>query len=324
MRKISSNNTIIRQRSSPNTNGSVFGVPRLPPKQATHQSPSWDSILATSLTTPRWMTPVPSASISIPQQATSVSASQPPPPPIRFSSPAPSSIAPSTITIDAQSKEEMLEKLHSYHTQIQALNTLVAQLLTSQQQQQQQQLLEQQNSLSSSIRECTKRDVAVQSEPPSPCMSDDVGESASMVKSNRTSPSSPKIDPMQHYQSQLQQQQTPIIAATTRVCFLLIDENHLIDGLLLFIWFSYSSAQFQSSMPNSTPTSNMHHPNEPVIDYVSLRKSADTDRYLNENTPVASHYPPIWSLSPPPQPAVPLAAPPSLLPQSAPADRIGS
>ena len=152
------------------------------------------------MTTPRWITPVPSgtvsASISVAQQDPPV----PPTPPIRFSSP-----APSTIANDTQWKEEVLEKLQSYHLQIQALNTLVAQLLTAQQQQQ--------NFLSSSVRECTKRDVAVQSEPPSPCMSDDVGESASMVKSNRTSPPSPKMDPFQHYP----QQKTPAISAATRV-----------------------------------------------------------------------------------------------------------
>ena len=44
----------------------------------------------------------------------------------------------------------------------------------------------------------------------------------------------------------------------------------------------------------------MAHPTEPVIDYVSRRKSADNERYHNENTPARS-------LSPPPQPSVPRA-----------------
>ena len=187
--------------SSSNTNGSLFGVPRLPPKQSTHQSPSWDSISASPMTTPKWIAPVPSSTA-------------PPPPPlqaIRFSSPAPSTIASSTIVTDAQWKEEMLEKMQAYDAHIQSLNALVAQLLTAQKQQQQQL----QTSISTPTRESTKCDVAVQSEPPSPCTSDDVGESASMVKSNRNSPPSPspKMEQIQHYQ-----QQTPIMTITTRVC----------------------------------------------------------------------------------------------------------
>lgn len=182
--------------ASPNTNGSLFGVPRLPPKQSTHQSPSWDSVSSTAMTTPRWIKSVPAAATTAPA----------PPPPIRFSSPAPSTISPSTIATDAQWKEEMLEKMQDYNAQIQSLNALVAQLLAQQQHQ---------NSLSSSVRESVKCDVAVQSEPPSPCTSDDVGESASMVKSNRTSPPSPKPDSHPHYHQQ--QQQTPSITTTAKV-----------------------------------------------------------------------------------------------------------
>jgi hypothetical protein len=183
--------------SSPNTNGSLFGVPRLPPKQSTHQSPSWDSISTTTMTTPKWIAPVPAV--------VSPLTAPPPPPPIRFSSP-----APSTIATDAQWKEEMLEKMQAYDAHIQSLNALVAQLLAGQKQQQQ-------SSISTPARESTKCDVAVQSEPPSPCTSDDVGESASMVKSNRNSPPSPspKIEQLQHYQ-----QQTPIMTTTTRVSFI--------------------------------------------------------------------------------------------------------
>ena len=213
--------------ASPNTNGSLFGVPRLPPKQSTHQSPSWDSVSSTTMTTPRWIQSAPTP---------------PPPAPIRFSSPAPSTIAPSTIANDAQWKEEMLEKMQAYNSQIQSLNALVAQLLAQQQQ----------NSLSTTVRESVKCDVAVQSEPPSPCTSDDVGESASMVKSNRTSPPSPKTDSYPHYQ-----QQTPSI--TSKVS----------DGLAR----SMTSGQFQ---PSSRPA----RPPEPVIDYASLRNSVDSERPL--------------------------------------------
>ena len=196
--------------ASPNTNGSLFGVPRLPPKFTAHQSPSWDSISTTTMTTPKWITPTPNIVASL--TAVSPSAAPPPkqqqPPPLRFSSPAPSTITSSTVTTDAQWKEEMLEKMQAYDAHIQSLNALIAQLLASQKQQ------EQRSSLSISTRESTKCDVAVQSEPPSPCTSDDVGESASMVKSNRNSPPSPspKIEQLQHYQ-----QQTPIMTNTARV-----------------------------------------------------------------------------------------------------------
>jgi hypothetical protein len=194
--------------SSPNTNGSLFGVPRLPPKQTTHQSPSWDSISTTTMATPKWIAPVPAV---VPTLTAPPPPPPPPlPPPIRFSSPAPSTIAPSTVVADAQWKEEMLEKMQAYDAHIQSLNTLIAQLLVVQQQQ---------SSMSTPARESKKCDVAVQSEPPSPCTSDDVGESASMVKSNRNSSpsSSPKIEQFQYYQ-----QQTPIMTTTARVSLFLL------------------------------------------------------------------------------------------------------
>jgi hypothetical protein len=153
------------------------------------------------MTTPKWITPAPNIVTTL---------TAPPPPPIRFLSPAPSTITSSTVATDAQWKEEMLEKMQAYDAHIQSLNALVAQLLAGQKQQQQ-------SSISTPARESTKCDVAVQSEPPSPCTSDDVGESASMVKSNRNSPPSPspKIEQLQHYQ-----QQTPIMTTTTRVSFI--------------------------------------------------------------------------------------------------------
>lgn len=186
--------------SSPNTNGSLFGVPRLPPQQSTHQSPSWDSISTAPMATPKWIAPVPAVVSPL-----SGSLAPLPPPPLRFSSPAPSTIAPSTVVADAQWKEEMLEKMQAYDAHIQSLNALIAQLLTAQKQQ------EQRSSMTTPARESIKCDVAVQSEPPSPCTSDDVGESASMVKSNRNTPPSPKIEQIPHYQ---QQQQTPIMTTT--------------------------------------------------------------------------------------------------------------
>ena len=186
--------------SSPNTNGSLFGVPRLPPQQSTHQSPSWDSISTATMTTPKWIAPVP----TIVSPLTTSQAPQPPLP-LRFSSPAPSTIASSTVVADTQWKEEMLEKMHAYDAHIQSLNALIAQLLSAQKQQ------EQRSSIVTPARGSIKCDVAVQSEPPSPCTSDDVGESASMVRSNRNTPPSPKIEQLPHYQ----QQQTPIMTTTT-------------------------------------------------------------------------------------------------------------
>ena len=209
--------------SSPNTNGSLFGVPRLPPQQSMHQSPSWDSISATSMATPKWIAPVPTVVSPL-----TTSQAPPPPPPLRFSSPAPSTIASSTGVADAQWKEEMLEKMQAYDAHIQSLNALIAQLLAAQKQQ------EQRSSIGTPARESIKCDVAVQSEPPSPCTSDDVGESASMVKSNRNTPPSPKIEQLPHYQ-----QQTPIMTtnASNRVSRITL---HLQNYFTFFIFsFSY-------------------------------------------------------------------------------------
>ncbi|UJR24976.1 hypothetical protein I4U23_006340 [Adineta vaga] len=266
--------------ASPNTNGSIFGVPRLPPKQSTHQSPSWESISTPSITTPKWIAPVPSV---VPTSTSH------PPAPLRFSSPAPSTIAPSTVAADAQWKEEMLEKMQAYDAHIQSLNALIAQLLNAQQQ-------NQQCSISTPTKESTKCDVAVQSEPPSPCTSDDVGESASMVRSNRNSPPSPspKIDQLQHYQQQ-QQQQTPIMNATTRM--------------------PPSLAQFQSpaavsvpppppsSLPQPPPPTPIVHQPESVINYALLRKSSDCERSIGDNTPIPYRPTPVRAVSSPPSSA---------------------
>ena len=218
--------------SSPSTNRSLFGVPRLPPKQSTHPSPSWDLMSSVTMTTPKSITTVPTVVPS--------STALPPLPPTKFSSPIPSTIAPSTVTNDAQWKEEMLEKMQTYDAHIQSLNALIAQLLAAQQQQQQQQ----QSSISTSVREPTKCDAAVQSEPPSPCTSDDVHESASMIKSNRNSPplsSSPKIEQLQHYQ-----QQTPLITPNTRVS---LHSSLFIKNVPFFSLFSHLVRRFNFIRP---------------------------------------------------------------------------
>ncbi|CAF1023409.1 unnamed protein product [Adineta ricciae] len=265
--------------SSPNTNGSIFGVPRLPPKQFTHQSPSWDTISPPTITTPKWIAPAPTV---IPTSTTPAPSQPQPLPPLRFSSPAPSTIAPSTVAADAQWKEEMLEKMQAYDAHIQSLNALIAQLLAAQQQQQH-------SSISTPTREITKCDVAVQSEPPSPCTSD-VGESASMIKSNRNSPPSPspQIDHLQRYQQQQQQQQqhqTPVMNATTRL--------------------TSSLAQFQSPVsapapPPPPPSGPIVRQPESIINYASLRKSADCERPILDNTPVPYQSKPVRTISPPP------------------------
>lgn len=86
--------------SSPNTNGSLFGFPRIPPKPSTHQSPSWDLPGTTPINTPR---------------QTPRSAKTPPPPPPEH-----------------QWKEELLGRMKSYESHIQSLTALVSQLFTSQ------------------------------------------------------------------------------------------------------------------------------------------------------------------------------------------------
>jgi hypothetical protein len=157
--------------TSPNTNGSLFGFPRLPPKQSTQQSPSWDALSNTPMTTPQRI--------------------------VRQSNASP---APSTIPTDNRWKEELVERMHSYETHIQSLTALVSQLVATQ---------TQQNSTSSSIKECTKHDVAVQSEPPSSNLNNHVDESLSMTKNNQHSSPSPKFE---H-----REQQTSFIDTTDRV-----------------------------------------------------------------------------------------------------------
>jgi hypothetical protein len=77
--------------------------------------------------------------------------------------------------------------MKSYEIQFQSLTVLVIQLLTTQQ-----------SSISTSVRECIKRGVVVQSEPSSPCIND---ASLSIMKSSRYSSRSPRIDHRQHQTS---------------------------------------------------------------------------------------------------------------------------
>jgi hypothetical protein len=163
----------------PNTNGSLFGFPRIPPKQSTHQSPSWDSISTTPIKTPKRI-PRPSPVSPKPKQS---------------SSPAPVKDLP-----DTRWKEELIERMQSYETHIQSLTTLVSQLLAAQ---------KQPSSISTPIKECTKRDVAIQSEPTSPCRNDHVDELLSINKSNYHCSPSPK--------SEHCQQQPPMITIPDQV-----------------------------------------------------------------------------------------------------------
>jgi hypothetical protein len=168
--------------ASPSTNGSLFGIPRLPPKQSSYQSPSWNSITTIPMLTPRRHSRLPTTS------------------------PSPSTV----VTNDSRWKEEFIERMQSYETHIQSLTTLVTQLLTNQQ-----------ISISTPMRECIKCDVAIQSEPSSPCIND---ESSSITNSHRYNPQSPKIERCQ--------QQTPIINITNRVCSF----NLRYFSLILFIF----------------------------------------------------------------------------------------
>ena len=86
--------------------------------------------------------------------------------------------------------------MQAYNVHIQSLNALIVQLLAAQRQQ------EQPNSTLTPARKLIKCDVAVQSELPSPCTSDDIGESVSMLRSNRDMPPTPKIEQLPHCQQQ--------------------------------------------------------------------------------------------------------------------------
>ncbi|CAF5213792.1 unnamed protein product, partial [Rotaria magnacalcarata] len=123
--------------SSPNTNGSLFGVPRIPPKQSIYVSPSWDPLSTTAIKTPKR---------NIRRSTVSPRSKQISP------------VVTPTITNDIQWKEEIIERMQSYDSHIQSLTALVAQLLASQSQMQQ-------NSILTPISGYTKCDVAVQSEP---------------------------------------------------------------------------------------------------------------------------------------------------------------
>lgn len=138
--------------SSPNTNGSLFGIPRLPPKQSTHQSPSWDTVVASPITTPK----------------RALRPSIPSPKPSQLSSP--TSVA--TVPSDSHWKEAFLQRMESYEAQIQCLSALVRQLLANRH-----------SFPSTPVKESLKRDVAIQSEPTSPSFDED---SASGIENNQT------------------------------------------------------------------------------------------------------------------------------------------
>lgn len=71
--------------------------------------------------------------------------------------------------------------------------------------------------------------------------------------------------------------------------------------------------QFQSPLPPPPPTQAIIRQPEPIIDYASLRKSADSDRLIVENPPVSYHRTPVRTMSPPPT-AAPSSAPQDLNP----------
>lgn len=143
--------------SPSNPNGSLFGIPRRPPKQSTHQSPSWESVVTTPITTPKR------------NVRSSVST--------RFSSPAPST---PLVTNENEWKEEFIERMQSYETQIECLSALVRQLLANQK----------------TISPSLKRDVAIQSEPSSPKI-DNIQYQTPMINSVDRQP---KLRPVSYQQ----------------------------------------------------------------------------------------------------------------------------
>ncbi len=159
--QIHSETEILPTFSSPNTNGSLFGIPRIPPKPSPHQSPSWDSTVTSPIKTPTRISRPTTTSPKLRQ----------------LSSPTPLTV----VTTDNGWKEEFIERMRSYESQIQSLTALVTQLLTTQQ-----------NSVLTPIKECIKHDVGVQSQPSSPCIND--RSLSSMTKTNQHSSRSPKLE----------------------------------------------------------------------------------------------------------------------------------
>ena len=168
--------------SSSNTNRSLFGVPRLPPKQSIDRTPSWDSLSTTTVTVPNQ---IQSRSVTSSKQTHS------------------SSRTSSTMANDVQWKDELMKRMKSYETHMKSLTALVAQLLVVQKQQLQQ------NSQSISLNESTKRDVAVQSESSLFGVNDHMNESLLVMNNNQHNLVSSKT---KHYQ-----QQTSLINSTDTV-----------------------------------------------------------------------------------------------------------
>ncbi|CAF3977681.1 unnamed protein product [Adineta steineri] len=182
--------------SSPNTNGSIFGFPRVPPTPSAHQSPSWDLISTSPMTTPkRNKQTSPAASVKSKQ----------------FSSP-----KPSTDILDNQWKQELVERMQSYEAHIQSLTSIVSQLLTVQ---------NQQSTFPTPTQECIKRDVAVQSQSSSPYGNNNSDESLLTIKNNQSNSVSPKTE---HYQEQLLppiQNQSPLLQSTAHQNKPMIDDS---------------------------------------------------------------------------------------------------
>ena len=155
--------------SSPNTNGSLFGFPRIPPKQSSHQSPSWDSPGTTPMTTPIRISRSPINSPKLRQLSS----------PIRST----------TVTVEDGWKEEFTERMKSYESQIQSLTALVSQLLTTQQ-----------SPSSTAIKERIRRDVGVQSPALSPYI---IGKPSSTTERNQHSARSPPSEDRQSQTSLL-------------------------------------------------------------------------------------------------------------------------
>ncbi|CAF0833886.1 unnamed protein product, partial [Didymodactylos carnosus] len=233
--------------SPSNTNGSLYGVPRQPPKQTS--SPTWSNGTATSSNQKHCQTKTLSNSLSSPSFLPTLSVQQPSTRmSVGFDSPL--SAIPSTISdspLVVQFKEEILEKMNTYDAHIQSLNTLVSQLLA------------QKSSTTSSLSATQtsqekKVDVGVQSDPPSPVLNteditghtntpnNDIVINRQTVDLNNTTPR--MLNDIQRSSTYEQRQQHQVEVQSVQNC------------------------------ANTSPSLSRHE-QQPVVDYLSLRKSTD-------------------------------------------------
>ncbi|CAF0732215.1 unnamed protein product [Didymodactylos carnosus] len=239
-----------------NTNGSLYGVPRQPPKQT--NSPVWSDVTLKSSTQKHW--PVKTLKNSSPPTTPILPTSPVQQPDTRITVELDSllSTVPPTIPdspLVAQFKEEILEKMNTYDAHIQSLNTLVSQLLA-------------------------QKSLIIPSLPTTPNSQDkkvDVG-----VQSDSLSPI-PNEDGTNSYSNTLNND-IPIKRQTA-------DFNNTTPRMLNNVQRSSSYEQRQqqqaqvqsvSKCINNSPSLSKHN-QPPVVDYSLLYKSTDFSHYHQQS-----------------------------------------